>query len=226
MITIDTSISDVVILTLNRPDKRNALSLKLMRELIDAIHLHEKTCKALVFAAKGNVFSAGLDLQEASDPKLAEETSKTIAELYSAIYHAPCVTLCAVQGDVLAGGVGLMMAADFVLMAEDASLWFPEVKKGIVPALVAVMMQKQIAMRHVRELLIFGNKISAGRALAIGAINQVVFAGNVFDEAVAYAQSVAQSSPTAIQALKKLLIDLDPTNLQADLAKALKAKKL
>jgi methylglutaconyl-CoA hydratase len=224
-VEIDTSIPNVVILTLNRPEKRNALSIHLMRQFIEAINLHSKNCRSLVIAAKGTVFCAGLDLQEATDPKMVDICSKTIVELYTAIYLAPCVTLCAVQGDALAGGIGLMMAADFVLMAQNAAVSFPEVKIGIVPALVAVMLKRQISMRYVRELLIFGRKVGANKALAMGVVNEVVSVGDVLDETIACAQSVAQSSPDAIRALKKLFIELDPASLQVDFDKALKAKQ-
>lgn len=230
LIKIDTSIPDIVILTMNRPEKRNALSIQLMREMIDAIHTHQNSCRALVLAAEGPVFSAGMDLNESADPKLSNDISQLIADLFTALYSAPCVTICAIQGDVLAGGVGLVLGADYALMAEWAHVSFPEVKKGIVPALVAVMLRRQIAMRHVRELLIFGQKIEASRACTMGVINQAVQKGSVLGAAVSLAKSIvhdtsAPESAAAVPKLKKLLLGMDPIPLHEEILMALQAHR-
>lgn len=217
-VKIDSPIPDVVVVTLNRPEKRNALSLKMMQELHGAIVHHAQKCRVLILTANGPVFCAGLDLHEASDPKLVEETSQAIASLFQVIEASPCITLCAIQGDVLAGGVGLMMAVDFALMVEGARLSFPEVKKGIVPALVAVMLKRQIAMRHVRELLLFGQQVSAMRAYEMGLVNRVVAKEKMLDETFAFAQLAVQGGKDAIRELKKLFLDLEPLAPQMQLA--------
>lgn len=217
LIKVDVSTPDIAIITMNRPEKRNALSIQLLQEFIEAINTHALSHRALIFAADGPVFSAGMDLTEAADPALAEDLSNHIAHLFTTIYLAPCVTISAIQGDVLAGGAGIVMASDFAVMAQGASVSFPEVRKGIVPALVAVMLHRQIAMRHVRELLLFGQKVDATRAMQMGVVNQVVPAVNVLNAALVAAKAAAEGNPATIHKLKKQLLEIDPVSFQDEI---------
>lgn len=192
-------------LTMQRSEKRNALSVALMEELIKAIEIHGVKSRALIITGEGPVFSAGLDLQERNNPKLTAVCSKTIATLFKTIMNAPCVTLAAVRGNVLAGGVGIVLSCDWAVMADSAFLSFPEVKKGIVPTLVAQLLHAQVAMRHARELLIFGKQTSAKQALAIGVVNQLASPSQVLSVAMEQATSVLESDEATIKQLKRLL---------------------
>lgn len=226
LITIDTTRPDIAVVTLNRPEKRNALSLQMMRELTEAVKSLSTKDRALVIAANGPVFCAGLDLHEAKDPALAEESFAAVATLFTTLYTAPCVILCAVHGDVVAGGMGLVLASDFAVMSEGAYVSFPEVKIGIVPAIVAVALRRQIAMRYVRELLLFGQKVDASRALCMGVVNKVVAAPDVFEETMACALDVVKNDRGATVSLKRALIELDPVPLATEVEQALTTHRL
>lgn len=195
----------IVQLTLQRPEKRNALSVALLEELIAAIQKHAVKERALILTGEGSVFSAGLDLKEREDPKLGPLAMQRIASLFQTLVDAPCVTLAAVQGDVLAGGVGIVLACDWAVMKEDAYLAFPEVKKGIVPALVAGLLQRQVALRHARELLLFGEQASAKQALAIGVVNKLAPAAQVLTTCLAQAKLVLATQAEVVKELKRLL---------------------
>lgn len=199
--------TSIALLTLNRPQARNALNLELLQELITSVEELSANPKVrvLVLHGAGEVFCAGLDLKEAQDESLAEKSGKAVANALQVLYGSPLVTIAAVHGAAIAGGGGIMAACDMVIAAEDAKIGFPETRRGLVAALLLALLQRQIADRHLRELLFTGELISSERAERIGLVNRVVSMHNVLEEALELAAQVLKGAPNATVISKELL---------------------
>jgi methylglutaconyl-CoA hydratase len=221
---IDTSDPAIVIVTLNRPDKRNALSVELIERLTSAIAdaSSDPARRVLILRGADPVFCAGLDLQEASDPAMSEQSSHKLADLYTALCACPLVTIAAAQGAAFGGGAGLLAACDLVVAAENLRIGFPEVHRGLVAALVTCMVRRQLGERMIRELVLLGQNVPAARALALGLVNRVVPGAQLEAEATAVAREACQGAPGAIARTKRLLDDLAPRPIAEDLRLALK----
>jgi methylglutaconyl-CoA hydratase len=168
------------------------------------------------------VFCAGLDLHEAADPAMADQSSHKLADLYTALCQCPLVTLAAGQGAAFGGGAGLLAACDLVVAAEDLRIGFPEVHRGLVAALVTCMVRRQLGERAVRELVLLGQSVPAPRALSLGLVNRVVPGARLMDETTAIAREACKGAPGAIARTKRLLDDLAPRPIAEDLRLALK----
>lgn len=214
----------VTILTLNRPDKRNALSIELMAQLSEAVMEIQSTPgqRVIVIKGAGAVFSSGLDLVEASDAELAYKSAELVQRLLNSIAGTPLVTIAAVHGAAIAGGAGLMSACDFVLAAEGVQIGYPEVRRGLVAGLVLTFLQRQLKERHVRELLLLGRLIDAHRAQEIGLVNQVVEEEFMMQEVMMIANSIHKGAPSAIAHSKHLLNHLGFSPIEQDMQRALR----
>lgn len=223
-ILIDASDPAVLVVTLNRPQKRNALSIELIEALTHAVRSapSEPRRRVLVLRGSDPVFCAGLDLHEASDRSKADRSSHLLADLYEAICTCPLVTIAAAQGAAFGGGAGLIAACDLVVASEDLRIGFPEVHRGLVAALVTCMVRRQLGERAVRELVLLGQSVPAQRALAIGLVNRVVPPARLSDEVTAFAHEACAGAPGAIARTKRLLDDLSPRPIRDDLRLALK----
>jgi methylglutaconyl-CoA hydratase len=221
---IDTSDPAIIVVTLNRPEKRNALSVTLIERLTAAIAgaSSDPARRVLVLRGTDPVFCAGLDLHEASDPALADQSSHKLADLYTALCQCPLVTIAAAQGAAFGGGAGLLAACDLVVAAEDLRIGFPEVHRGLVAALVTCMVRRQLGERAVRELVLLGQSVPAPRAMSLGLVNRVVPAARLMDEATALAREACHGAPGAIARTKRLLDDLSPRPMADELRLALK----
>lgn len=204
----------VAVLTLNRPSCRNALSRALVAELGDRLSeiAAEAAVRAVVLTGAGTVFCAGMDLKEAVAARGATEAEKLaiadvrgIADLISALHTLPKPTIAALNGDAFAGGAGVAIACDFVIAVEGARLAYPEVKRGLVGAVVMHDLVRQVGARRARALLLTGEPISAVEAERWGLINRVVPPGESLDAAVALGASLSASAPGAAAATKRLL---------------------
>ena len=205
----------ITILTLNRPEKRNALSRALIAELSDAISSAstDPNLRAMILTNNGPTFCSGMDLKEAGDPCASEESERNavrdmqaISDLMDQIHKFPHPTIAAVKGDALAGGAGLALSCDFVLMAEAAHLGFPEVRRGLVAAIVLHDLVRHVGDRRARDLLLTGRTISASEAERWGLINRVVTeVDRLSTEAITFARSLLASAPIAVSTTKKLL---------------------
>jgi methylglutaconyl-CoA hydratase len=204
----------VAILTLNRPDKRNALSRGLVAELdrlMDRVG-HDANVRAVVLTGAGTVFCAGMDLKEAIEERGGAEaeqhavvTLQEYADLIQRIHTLPKPTIAALNGDALAGGAGLMAACDFAVASEQARLGYPEVLRGMVPAVVMFDLTRLIGDRRARQLLLSGDMISASTACNWGLLNHVTTADTCLGEAIMMAQGLTASAPLAVAAIKRLL---------------------
>lgn len=217
----------ITVLTLNRPEKRNALSLALMKALCEAVEKagKDKTQRVLVLKGAGPSFCAGLDLEEASKPDKVDACARMVAKTVLALHSTPLVSMAIVHGSAMAGGAGLMSACDFVLAEEDAKIGYPETRRGLVAALVMTFLRRQLRERDARELLLTGESITAQKALEIGLINRIVPAADpmaAMVEVRKIAEPLLKGGPLATAQTKKILDEMWPSAVKKDLEKALK----
>ena len=156
----------ISIVTLNRPQKRNALSLELIDRITEAAISASNTParRVLILQGSGPSFCAGLDLQEAAVPGGAEKSAEALARMYAAIGNSPLVTIAAAHGAAMGGGAGLLAACDFVVAADDLKIAYPEVRRGLVAALVTCLLRRRLNDGAVRELILLGQSVQAERA--------------------------------------------------------------
>jgi methylglutaconyl-CoA hydratase len=204
----------IAVLTLNRSERRNALSRALIAALSDTLDqiATEPGIRAVVLAAAGPVFCAGMDLKEATEPddtpeaqKQAVDDTQAIAHLIDQVHKFPRPVVAALHGDAYGGGAGLALACDLVVMAESARLGYPEVRRGLVAAIVVHDLVRQVGDRRARELLLTGEPVSAEVASRWTLVNRVVPADRCHDEAVALAHSLIEGGPFALATTKRLL---------------------
>src|ERR1051326_9043222 len=190
----------ITIITLNRPDRRNALSIQLLTELIASIKLasDEPKERILILRGAGAAFCTGLDLKEAQDQTKAHATADLVAHVLGALGEARPVTIAAVHGAAVAGGAGIMSACDFVVAADGTKIGYPETRRGLVAGLVLTFLRRQLRERDIREVLLASELFEADRAREMGLVNRVVPASELDSEAQKFAASVLQGAPGAI----------------------------
>lgn len=197
----------VVALTLDRPERRNALSIALLEALVrelEAVHA-AGAARVVILRGAGPVFSAGLDLAEAADPGLVEESARRVAATLHALRHSPLVSIAAVHGGAYAGGAGLVAACDLAVAAADAKIGFPEARRGLLPALICEPLREKVRAGDLAELFLVGEAIDAERARQLGIVQRVVPAERLMDEALALAAGVLAGGPRTITHTKALL---------------------
>jgi methylglutaconyl-CoA hydratase len=219
--------SGVARITLNRPEKRNAIDQRMLNGLREALEKSsgDANVRAVVLAAEGPDFCAGMDLQMMAETQNADaqeflRDAERLADLYQSFRDHPKPVLAAVRGRALGGGCGLALACDAVLAAESARFGFPEVNIGFVPAIVMVLLRRSVGEKHAFELLTWGEPIGARRACELGMITRV-FADAEFDAGVeAYVSALAAKPASAIGMTKELLYAIDGMSFEAALAAA------
>jgi methylglutaconyl-CoA hydratase len=224
VILVETQSPQITVLTLNRPERRNALTLELLTELCAAINVasDQPEQRVLILRGAGAAFCTGLDLKEAADQTKAHATAEMVATALITISQTRLVTIAAVHGAAVAGGSGIMSACDFVVAAERTKIGYPEVRRGLVAGLVMTFLRRQAGERNMRELLFSGELIDAARAKEIGLVNRVVARGDVMTEAKKFAASVLQGAPGALAQTKRLVEDLWWHSVKEDVDIALK----
>ena len=208
-------------ITLNRPEKRNALNAEVIAGLGDALSRSAKDAavRVVLITGAGKDFCAGFDLlslDKGNDAGAVEhlETARRLADVLLAIRRHPRPVVAAVQGRALGGGAGIASASDLIVAAESASMGYPEVKIGFVPAMVAALLRRAVTEKRMFELLVSGEPIAAPEAKSIGLINQV-FADAEFETGVeAYMQNLAAKSASALSLTKQLLYHTDGMTLE------------
>jgi methylglutaconyl-CoA hydratase len=138
VVLIEKQTAQIKVITLNRPERRNALTIELLTELAAAIKVasDEPHERILILRGAGAAFCTGLDLMEAADSTKARATAEMVANTLIAISQTPLITIAAVHGAAVAGGAGIMSACDFVVAAERTKIGYPEVRRGLVAGLV------------------------------------------------------------------------------------------
>ena len=213
LLTIDGTVAR---LTLNRPDKRNALNGAVIEGLKSSLRRvdQEPSVRAVVIAGAGQDFCSGADLEalrKIAGASVADNTNdaRSLMELFVLIRQMSLPIVAAVRGRALAGGCGLASACDIILATESARFGYPEVKIGFVPAMVMAILRRNVSEKRAFELLTRGSEISARDALEIGLINQL-YNDEEFDEKVnAYVRGFEKLSKSAIALAKKLLYQID-----------------
>ena len=214
----------VTIVTLNRPERRNALTIELMTELtaaVDAAAADEKQ-RVLILRGAGQAFCAGLDLQETSVVEKAHRSAEMVAKTLLALSETRLITIVQIHGAAVAGGAGLMSACDFVVAAERTKIGYPETKRGLVAGLVMTFLRRQLRERDIRELLFTGDLISAERAREIGLVNRVVAPNELENETSKIVAAVLQGAPDALANTKRLIEELWGSSVQQDVERALR----
>jgi methylglutaconyl-CoA hydratase len=198
-------------ITLNRPEKRNALNPELIEELTMALFDAENCdCGVIILTGAGSAFCAGLDLDhlqtlQAHTHEENRRDSENVARVLRTLYDFPKPLIAAVNGPAIAGGMGLATISDFTLAVPEAKFGYTEVRIGFVPAIVASFLLRQIGEKRTRELLLTGRLLKAQEALSLGLVTQIVSSEELMQSAQALAQSLLQNSPQAMMAVKRLL---------------------
>jgi methylglutaconyl-CoA hydratase len=198
-------------LTLNRPEKRNALSFALIQELLAAFDEIERSpAQVVILTGAGKGFCAGMDLDELAGllgrtPEENIQDSTQIAHLFRRLYDFPKPTIAAVNGAAIAGGAGLATLCDFTLATGEASFGYTEVRIGFVPAIVSAMLVWQVGHKVARDLLITGRLFNSAEALRYGLVNEVVEADKLFERAHRLAKQIMENSPSSVGATKRLV---------------------
>jgi methylglutaconyl-CoA hydratase len=224
VVLVEKQSPQITVVTLNRPERRNSLTIELLSELIAAIKVasDQPDERVLILRGAGAAFCTGLDLKAAADQTNAHATAEMVAKTLITIADTRLVTIAAVHGAAVAGGAGIMSACDFVVAAEKTKIGYPEVRRGLVAGLVMTFLRRQVRERELRELVLGGELIEAQRAKEIGLVNRVVPADQVMDEAQKFAQSVLQGAPQAIANTKRLIEELWSSKVKEDVDLALK----
>jgi methylglutaconyl-CoA hydratase len=224
IVIIEKQTSQITVLTLNRPERRNALTLELLSELNAAIKIasDQPQERVIILRGAGVAFCTGLDLKEAADQTKAHATAEMVANTLVAISQTRLITIAAVHGAAVAGGAGIMSACDFVVAAQGTKIGYPEVRRGLVAGLVMTFLRRQVGERNMRELLFSSELIDAQRAKDIGLVNRVVARDDVMSEAQRFAESVLQGAPGALAQTKRLVDQLWWRSVNEDVDLALK----
>ena len=224
VVLIEKQTPQIRTIVLNRPERRNALTLDLLNELSAAVKVasDQPEERVLILRGAGAAFCTGLDLREAADHTKAHATAEMVARTLVILSQTRLITIAAVHGAAVAGGAGIMSACDFVVAAERTKIGYPEVRRGLVAGLVMTFLRRQVGERNMRELLLGSELIDAERAKEIGLVNRVVAKDDLMSEAQKFAQSVLQAAPGALTQTKRLIEELSWRSVQDDVDLALK----
>ena len=216
-------------ITLNRPDKRNALCPLLIEELARVL---EDTaccdCGVVILTGAGPAFCAGLDMEylATANAHTTEENrrdSENMARVLRALYDFPKPVIAAVNGHAIAGGMSLATIPDFTLAAPEAKFGYTEVKVGFVPAIAASFLLRQVGEKRTRDILLSGRLMKAHEAFALGLVTQIVNADELMQTANALAQCLLLNSPQAMHEVKRLLSAHSKRRLDEELEEAIEA---
>ena len=216
-------------ITLNRPERRNAMTPEMQVELIAAMEeASAGDCRVVVFAGAGEAFCAGLDLsalQGMNDKSAAEHTADTerVARLFRTLYELSKPTIAIVQGPAVAGGTGLATMCDFTLAVPEAKFGYTEVRIGFVPAVVSAFLVLQIGEKQARDLLLTGRLFTSEEALRLGLVSEVVEAERLEARMLELVGVLKGNSPEALAATKRLLRMQNKVWLDVAIAEALAA---
>jgi methylglutaconyl-CoA hydratase len=215
----------VLRLTMNRPEKRNALNSDTVAAFHEALERSEMDAdvRAVAIFGAGKDFCAGADLAELLDsvdrsPEKNAAQAQQLGDVFIKIRNLPKAVVAVVTGRALAGGCGFASACDIVLAHEDASFGYPEVKRGFVPAMVMAMLRRSVGEKVAFDLVGTGRLLSASEAAQIGLVSRVL-PEKGFEESVdALLHSLASSSPSAMALIKRQLYELDGRSFEEGIA--------
>src|SRR6266513_891319 len=215
-------------ITLNRPDKRHAISFELIGDLRRALdEVSQSAARVLILTGAGKAFCSGMDLENLKtligrSPEQNLQDSQTMVRMFRRLYEFPKVTIAAVNGAAIAGGTGLALLCDFTLAVPEAKFGYTEVRIGFVPAIVSTFLLRQVGEKHARDLLLTGRLFDAHEALRLGLINEIVEPDKLMDRAHALAAHLLENSPTSLGYTKRLLTEHARAELDAQIESAVR----
>ena len=218
----------VATITLNRPEKRNAISFELIADLLDALdEVGKSHATVLLVTGAGKAFSSGMDLDNLKallgrTPDENLRDSETMVRLFRSLYEFPKITIAAVNGPAIAGGTGLALLCDFTLAVPEAKFGYTEVRIGFVPAIVSTFLLRQVGEKQARDLLLTGRIFAADEAAKLGLINEIVPADKLMARARELAALLMENSASSLRATKQLLTDHARMELDAHIEAAVR----
>ncbi len=218
--------SGIATITLNRPDKRNALSIQLLEELLAALDEVEKSdAQVGILTGAGKAFCAGMDLDELKSligKSHAEnvEDSRRMVRIFRRLYDFPKPTIAAVNGAAIAGGTVLATMCDFTLAVPEVKFGYTEVRIGFVPAIVSSILVWQVGHKIARDLLLTGRIFDAAEARRLGLVNEIVESEKLIKRARELAWQLMENSPSSVRLTKKLVNGFIAEALDQQIAQA------
>ena len=216
----------VAFVTLNRPDKRNAISYELIGELLRVLaEVDYSEAPILILTGAGKAFCSGMDLDDlkaitSRNAAQNQSDSQAMARLFRTLYEFPKVTFAAVNGPAIAGGCGLATLCDFTLASTEAKFGYTEVRIGFIPAIVSAFLLRQVGEKQARELLLTGRIIGVDEAHRLGLANEIVAPEQLLQRARDLAADLLQNSPASLLATKRLLRNYSAKQLDSQIAEA------
>jgi len=205
--------SGVATITLNRPDKRNAISFELIDDLLRGFdEVAKSDALVVILTGAGKAFCSGMDLENLKSllgrsPDENLRDSQTMVRMFRALYEFPKVTIAAVNGPAIAGGTGLALLCDFTLAVPEAKFGYTEVRIGFVPAIVSTFLLRQVGEKQARDLLLTGRIFGAEEAARLGLVNEIVAPEKLMSRSCELAAQLIENSPSSLRATKQLLSD-------------------
>ncbi len=219
----------IALLTLSRPEKRNAISPQMIDDLLVALAaLESSPARIGILTGAGKAYCAGMDLEvlrniSSQSPAQNLEDSRRMAQLFRRMWAFPKVLIAAVNGPALAGGCALATLPDFTLAAPEATFGYTEVRIGFVPAIVSVFLRRRIGEAAARDLILTGRVFPAEEAQRLGLVKEVVAADSLLDRARALAGTLLANSPASLLASKKLLLESEEPAIDREISLAIEA---
>jgi methylglutaconyl-CoA hydratase len=214
---------EIAMITLNRPEKRNAITAEMIAELFSAFgEVEASLARVLLLTGAGKAFCSGMDLEALKalaeqSPAEQREDADRLARLCLRIWSFPKPTIAAVNGHAIAGGCGIATLCDFTIAVPEAKFGYPEVRIGFLPAVVSVFLVRQIGEKQARDLLLTGRTVDAAEAHRLGLVSQIVPAKELMIAAQVLAASLLACSPVSLQMTKKLLCDFAAPEISREL---------
>ena len=217
----------IALITLNRPDKRNALDAQTVAELKQSLHAAQEDAavRVMLLRGAGKDFCAGADLAQleriAAGASVLDNLAdaQSLGQLLIAMRHADKPIVAMVQGNAIAGGAGIATACDVVIAGESATFGYPEVHLGFVPAMVMALLRRTVGEKQAFDLVARGDLIPATRALELGIITRVVADAALESDALSYVTSLAKRPSSAVRLTKRAFYAMDGATFEDAIAR-------
>lgn len=219
---------NIATITLNRPDKRNAISYELIDDLIAALkQATSSAAQIVILTGAGKAFCSGMDLDNLKQltGRTHEQNlrdSETMASLFRTLYDCPKPTIAAVNGAAIAGGTGLATLCDFTLAVPEAKFGYTEVRIGFVPGIVSSYLIANVGEKRARDLLLTGRLFDADEAYKLGLVTEIVGADQLMPRALQLAAQLMENSPASLRTTKALLSSYTKEQLDRQLKSAIR----
>lgn len=218
---------EIAAITLNRPEKRNAISARMIEDLLAALDQVETgSARVGILTGAGKAFCSGMDLEDLKaiaqqSPERNLQDSQRMARMFRRLWSFPKPLIAAVNGPALAGGCGIATLCDFTLAAPEAKFGYPEVRIGFLPAIVSVFLLRQIGEKRARDLLLTGRILDAREAEQVGLVTRVVPAEKLMDAARELVATLLAASPSSLMHTKRVLCKFAAEEVDRELERAI-----